>query len=699
MTGVASRTRSPSRAASASAIRWLPPATECVAKPPTLVPLSCEDVGVLVVGRVRGRHLDAGPDRVARAVGHRDRRERIDDRPVAQTPVRGGLADRPVRRDELLARDRQPAARLAVAVRRPLVEQREAEPRRGLADHAVVGEDELGAHLDDAAGGQLAATRPGRRPGHGPRTRGRRRRPWRAHRPRRAPRTPRPRRSPASRPPPPAIRRRSHRSPAGVGRAGTDHRPVRGRSARSRLDSGRAARHVARDPWRLRVGARPRLGPVAEGLARPVRAPDPQRARRPVDRGRRDRGRDDRGRERPARGEPAATATPRPSRARRACSPPSRSTRTSSTTVRRMPGVAEARGPAQRDRPARDRSRASRSRSSSRPSPTSPPSRWTSSRPSEGSWPPKRGEIWFERSSRHAHRPRGRPPGRRSSSGPDTTKTLATRRASPTSRARRPPTSSARRSGYVTFDTLADLGFDDSFDELRIRTDVADPTRAENRAIANEVKDRIEQAGSPVAFVQVPTPGEHPAQDVLNAVFLILGAIGGLSLVVSGVPRDQHDQRDPRPADAPDRDDEGGRARATARSPGIYLGIVLAYALLALLVAIPLGALGAWALTLFTAGARELRGDRVLRPAPGARPRGRDRARRPAAGRRVAGLARRADHGPRGRSRQRRHQRRLRPQPVRPRAPVDPRPVAPDAAVDPEHVPAQGAARPHARAR
>ena len=137
----------------------------------------------------------------------------------------------------------------------------------------------------------------------------------------------------------------------------------------------------------------------------------------------------------------------------------------------------------------------------------------------------------------------------------------------------------------------------------------------------------------------------------------------------------------------------GARDRQVA---GIYLGIVIAYALLALAVAIPLGALGAWALTQFTAGPRQLRGDRVLHPARGARPRGRDRAGRPAGGRRVAGLARRPGDGPRGR-RQRRHQRRLRAQPLRPRAPVDPRPVPPDAAVHPQHVPAQGPAHPHAR--
>ena len=36
---------------------------------------------------------------------------------------------------------------------------------------------------------------------------------------------------------------------------------------------------------------------------------------------------------------------------------------------------------------------------------------------------------------------------------------------------------------YVTFDTLADLGFDDSFDELRIRVDDPDALLAEWRAV------------------------------------------------------------------------------------------------------------------------------------------------------------------------------------------------------------------------
>ncbi|HEU0244199.1 MAG TPA: ABC transporter permease, partial [Candidatus Limnocylindrales bacterium] len=219
--------------------------------------------------------------------------------------------------------------------------------------------------------------------------------------------------------------------------------------------------------------------------------------------------------------------------------------------------------------------------------------------PEQGAWPPKRGEIWFERSSRSlTDIELGRVVTIQL--GPDRTKTLVTGGI-----AHEPGAAPAFFFGqvlaYVTFDTLADLGFDDSYDELRIRTDLVNPTRAENRAIANEVKDRVEKAGSPVAFVQVPTPGEHPAQDVLNALFLILGAIGALSLAVSGflvintisaILAQQTRQIGMMKA-------VGARDGQVA---GVYFGIVLGYALLALLVALPAGALGAWALTRFTAG-------------------------------------------------------------------------------------------------
>ncbi|MDQ1323412.1 MAG: putative transport system permease protein [Chloroflexota bacterium] len=219
--------------------------------------------------------------------------------------------------------------------------------------------------------------------------------------------------------------------------------------------------------------------------------------------------------------------------------------------------------------------------------------------PESGTWPPRRGEIVFERSSRTvADLQEGRTITVQL--GPDRTKTLVTGGF-----AHEPGGAPAyffgQAIGYVTFETLDDLGFDDSFDELRILVANPDGTRAQARAVAGEVRDRLEKAGAPVAFVQVPTPGEHPAQDVLNAVFLILGAIGVLSLLVSGflvintisaIISQQTRQIGMMKA-------VGARDRQVA---GVYLGIVLAYAVVALMVALPMGALGAWQLTQFTAG-------------------------------------------------------------------------------------------------
>lgn len=218
-------------------------------------------------------------------------------------------------------------------------------------------------------------------------------------------------------------------------------------------------------------------------------------------------------------------------------------------------------------------------------------------------FPPRRGEIVFERSSaRLTPLASGAPvtlvlPGGRE-------RTLDTGGF-----AREPGTSPAfyfgRLLGYVSFETLEDLGFADGFTELRVRVTAPeagrDPTRSEIRAVARDIRDRLERAGTQVAFTQVPEPGEHPSQDLLDAVFTILGAIGGLSLVVSGflvvntisaIIAQQTRQIGMMKA-------VGARDRQVA---GVYLGIVLGYAAIALTISLPLGALGAWALTVFSAG-------------------------------------------------------------------------------------------------
>ena len=99
----------------------------------------------------------------------------------------------------------------------------------------------------------------------------------------------------------------------------------------------------------------------------------------------------------------------------------------------------------------------------------------------------------------------------------------------------------------------------------------------------------------------VPVPGRHPANDILQGFFLVLGFIGALALLVSGflvvntvsaILAQQTRQIGVMKA-------IGARNRQIA---GIYFGLVLAYALLALVVALPLGVVGAYGFTSFTAG-------------------------------------------------------------------------------------------------
>ena len=158
-----------------------------------------------------------------------------------------------------------------------------------------------------------------------------------------------------------------------------------------------------------------------------------------------------------------------------------------------------------------------------------------------------------------------------------------------------------RLNAYVTFDTLEDLGWDDSFNEVRIRLDDPAATVAEAAAIADDVRLRVEKAGVPVAFSLVPEPGKHPANELLAAVFVVLGGIGLLSLLMAGflvantvsvIIGQQVRQVGIMKA-------IGARDRQVA---GVYLALVVAYGLLAALIAIPLAALAAYGLASLASG-------------------------------------------------------------------------------------------------
>ena len=157
-----------------------------------------------------------------------------------------------------------------------------------------------------------------------------------------------------------------------------------------------------------------------------------------------------------------------------------------------------------------------------------------------------------------------------------------------------------RLQGHITFDTLAQLGYGTAYDEMRILAKDPNLTRDQIRDLAERVRQRMESAGVSVIYVFVPPPGEHPANNLLAGVFLVLGFLGLLALVASGflvintvnaIIAQQTRQIGVMKA-------VGARNRQVAV---LYLGMVLVYAILSLGVALPLGALGAYGLTVFTA--------------------------------------------------------------------------------------------------
>ena len=161
-----------------------------------------------------------------------------------------------------------------------------------------------------------------------------------------------------------------------------------------------------------------------------------------------------------------------------------------------------------------------------------------------------------------------------------------------------PPVFSGRAKGYITFDTMEALGLSRDLNRLLIRVAEKGDDREHILTVTEKVRRKIEKSGLEVDGQWVPTPDEHWAHDDVQSMLFLLGAMGVLSLLLSGLlvvntisalltQQVQHI----------------GVMKTIGASEGqlagIYLSTVLMYGVLSLLVAVPLGALGAQALTTY----------------------------------------------------------------------------------------------------
>lgn len=154
--------------------------------------------------------------------------------------------------------------------------------------------------------------------------------------------------------------------------------------------------------------------------------------------------------------------------------------------------------------------------------------------------------------------------------------------------------------GYITFDTLEALGEEREMDTLHILTAARIVDREELAALGKVVWDKVEKGGRKVYWTNVLPRGQHPMHDGFSAILFLLIVLGALSLLLSGfllvntvtaILAQQIRQIGVMKA-------IGGTTRQIF---AVYLATVLSYSLLALLVAVPLGALGAMGLTFFQA--------------------------------------------------------------------------------------------------
>ncbi len=158
--------------------------------------------------------------------------------------------------------------------------------------------------------------------------------------------------------------------------------------------------------------------------------------------------------------------------------------------------------------------------------------------------------------------------------------------------------------GYVASETLEWFGEPHGFNELHI---VAVPPAVPNadlqahaQQVVNQVKTKAEKNGLTIPLSLTIEPGMLPLDDILQAVLLLMGTLGLLSLVlsvflivntVSALLAQQRRQIGVMKA-------LGAR---NAQIVGMYLAMVTLYGLLALLVAVPLSSIGSRALSRFMA--------------------------------------------------------------------------------------------------
>jgi putative ABC transport system permease protein len=159
----------------------------------------------------------------------------------------------------------------------------------------------------------------------------------------------------------------------------------------------------------------------------------------------------------------------------------------------------------------------------------------------------------------------------------------------------------ASPSGYITMDTLEYLGQPRLFNRAFVIVSEAGDDIFHIRDLGAKLKDKLEKNGSKVIRLRFSKTHEHPLADTVNAILGILMALGILIVFLSSslIANTLNALLNQHLRYIGVIKLVGGQRRQVFF---MYLTLIMAFGILALLIAIPLGGQGAYGLALFLAG-------------------------------------------------------------------------------------------------
>jgi len=154
-------------------------------------------------------------------------------------------------------------------------------------------------------------------------------------------------------------------------------------------------------------------------------------------------------------------------------------------------------------------------------------------KPQQGAWPPAPGEILIERDAVQVARARiGDSVTIKTAGGNERTLRFS-------GTVKDVGQAQARMEnavyGYISLDTLAQLGEEPYLDQLKIVVGGNKFDEAHVRNVTTNVRQLIESQGHQVRRIDIPEPGKHPHSSIMGLLLLAMSSFGLFALLLSGI--------------------------------------------------------------------------------------------------------------------------------------------------------------------